>query len=163
MAAMSADGRRVQIPRDVPAAHALATVDESARHFGVSVRAFRAWLEAGAPQAARGRRGRGGAALFDLQAVAAWRETKREEAAAAATLMRLLAADIPEILELVIVAAHRSIEGPHKAAMGPLLAGLWYAGASALRDRIASDVPGIPEIKPPLPLQIAQLLHIKRD
>ena len=48
----------------------------AARELGVAERTLRDWIAAGAPVARPGRRGRGGSALFDVRAVAAWRRRR---------------------------------------------------------------------------------------
>ncbi len=138
---------------------ALLGVTEAAAQLGVSVRELRRWLAAGAPQAVRGRRGRSGRARIDVQAVAAWRASMRGEAVHAPHTLQLVAADVPEILALAIGRVFRSVEGPHKRAVAAVLAGAWYECATAMRDRIARDVPDVPEINA-VPPEIGRLRHI---
>src|SRR4051812_39493095 len=50
------------------------TVAEAAQHFKVDPATVRRWLTAGCPYLRRGRRGPGGGAVLDLEAVQNWRD-----------------------------------------------------------------------------------------
>lgn len=52
---------------------AIASIAETARHFGVSPGTVRRWVRAGCPTLAPGSSGRGNGSLFDLPAVSRWR------------------------------------------------------------------------------------------
>lgn len=76
----------------------------AARELGVSVPTLRRWLRQGAPQAARGRRGRGHAATIDPEQVRAWRAGARS-GADAGRLLAVLSADAPGLAVEAALAA----------------------------------------------------------
>ena len=78
---------------------------EAARALGVSTSTLRRWMQAGAPVARRGRRGRGCRALLDPVAVQAWREGERGDADAA---LRDLAGRLPELIGDAMAEAFRN-------------------------------------------------------
>ena len=122
----------------------------------VSVPTLRRWIAAGAPVAARGRRGRGGRALVDPAAVAAWRGSA---AATDHADLIVFAADVPQLVADAVADAFLQVEGPHKVSMAGPLAATWYAVTVALLDRLRQDVPTLtdPDV---LPAQIDHLRSI---
>jgi len=131
----------------------------AARELGISTQTLRRWLRQGAPQARRGRRGRGGRALVDPAAVAAWRGGGK---ASGADFLTVFACEVPELVAVAVLEAHQRVEGPHKRATAGVLAGAWYLVSVALLDRLRRDVPGLadPATVPP---QIAHLRDICDD
>lgn len=71
-------------------------IDKAAAELHVSVPTLRRWLRAGCPQSQRGRRGRGHAALIEVQAVRDWRDGSKA-AGDAGRVLAELAAVAPEI------------------------------------------------------------------
>lgn len=132
-------------------------VPEAAEALGVAESTLRRWLREGAPQARRGRRGRGRAALVDVQAVRAWRRAEGGEDA-----LRALAGEIPELLAGAMHQAFTLSDGPHKKALAGALAGAWYLAATAVTDRLRRDVSELPEVAT-VPEKIAALRSIFRD
>jgi hypothetical protein len=129
---------------------------EAAQVLGVSRATLKRLIAAGAPQARRGRRGRGGAALVIPAHVAAWRGSA---AAADTAVLTLIAARAPERLAIAIDEAFRLIDGPHKRAAAGALAATWYASTVALLDLLREH--GAEADDPhELPPQIAHLRAI---
>lgn len=129
---------------------------QAAAELGIAPRTLRRWLAAGAPTVTRGRRGRGGRALVDPQAVRAWRLSC--EAIEHADL-EVLAAELPELVAAAVFEAFRECEGPHKRQTAGVLAGVWYFVTVALLERLRRDVP---ELRDPatVPPQIGHLRTI---
>ncbi len=137
----------------------LVPITVAADRLSVSVPTLRRWLRDGAPQAAQGRRGHGGRALVDVSAIAAWRRGQAGAPANSSDEMRLLAAEIPVLVELAVLSVFTDIEGPHKRACGDVLAGTWLACTVAIRDRLAKYVPDLQEIDA-LPPKIERLRRL---
>ena len=108
-------------------------VAAAAAELGVSERQLRRWLRDGAPQARRGGRGRGRAALVDPAAIDAWRRQGEAEAA-----LRALAGEVPELVASAVFEAHRMTEGPHKRALAGALSAAWYLATLALLERLGA-------------------------
>lgn len=132
-------------------------LEDAARELGIAAPTLRRWLRAGAPQERRGRRGRGGAALLDVRAISAWRAS-REGAVPPTELLRVLAAEIPELLALAAWEVFGETPDAHRRAVAGALSAFWYRASTALRDRIASDAPDVPEVAT-VPAQIDQLMR----
>jgi hypothetical protein len=139
-------------------ARVLAGLPAAARELRVSVPTLRRWLRAGAPVAHRGRRGRGGQALIDPAAVAAWRGSGKAEHGD----LIVFANELPELVAGAIAESFQHIEGPHKRLAAGALAGAWYLITVALLDRLRCHVP---ELRDPdvLPREIDHLRSIYRD
>lgn len=131
---------------------------QAARELQISPAKLRRLLAQGAPQARRGRRGRGGAAMLDPGAISAWCGLARDPDG----LPRVLASELPEILAAAIWTAFVETEGPHKTPCAGVLADAWYLCATAVRDRLAELDSSIPEITT-VPLQIDHLRDINRN
>lgn len=136
------------------------TLKQAARELDVSVSCLRRWIDAGAPVARSGRRGRNGAALVAPEAVARWRasrgvsmDTARKQAASE------LAARLPELLAGAFAEAHAAIVGPDKRRAAGYLAGAWYLCATRLTDELREVNCDVPEIDA-LPPEIARLRKI---
>ena len=129
---------------------AAVTVAEAAAELGVSERQLRRWLRAGCPVARRGRRGRGGAALLDVDAVQAWRRQATAEDALAT-----LAGAVPELVADAVHASFLEAEGVRKSALAGVLCAVWYRVAASLLDQLGADAPA------EVPHKIARLRHIK--
>jgi len=136
--------------------HTVVTIVEAAAALGIDVRTVSRDIAAGLPVVRKGRRGRGGATLIDLELYRA----QRERAATNADLtLRTLAAELPELLAAAVDETFREACGPHKRALAGELAGAWYRCTTAILDRIRRDVPGIPELDT-IPELISRLRHI---
>ncbi|MGK2926494.1 MAG: hypothetical protein ACSLE2_12835 [Lysobacterales bacterium] len=124
-------------------------VPEAATALGVHPATLRRWLRAGAPQARRGRRGRGGGALVDLAALRAWRVGRREpcEAGVARADLVILAGELPEMMATAVHDAWRNTSGPWKRELAGVMAGAWFEATSALLDRLRADCPAVPELQ----------------
>lgn len=129
-------------------------IPAAAAELGVSERELRRWLRAGAPQARRGRRGRGGAALLDVHAVRAWRRQ-----ATAQDVLVALAGEIPELVAETCDAVFVNSDGPHKRALAGSLVATWYCVTLSLLDRIRRVCPEVGEIGA-TPEKIIGLRHI---
>lgn len=127
-------------------------VPEAARALGVSSSTLRRWMQAGAPVARRGRRGRGCRALVDPAAVQAWREAETGNADAA---LRELAGRLPELIGDAMAEAFRMADKRNGAWVA--VAG-WQLAVGALFDHLAEHVPGLPD--PVVPEQIELLRKI---
>lgn len=120
-------------------------VQDAARALGVTVRTLRRDLAAGAPVVRRGGRGRGRAALVDVAAIEAWRRC-RSQAAATDDVLRVIAAEIPEILAAACHTAFVTIDGPHKRQAAGILAGAWYLASVAVLDHLRRIDPTLPDV-----------------
>jgi hypothetical protein len=132
----------------------LVHVTAAAHSLGISVPTLRRWLRQGAPQARRGRRGRGGDALVDPAAVRAWRASC---AVVEHADLEVLAGELPELVGRAVAEAFAAVEGPHKRAAAGVLAGAWYVVTTKLLDRLRRDVPRLrdPDVVP------AQIDHLR--
>jgi hypothetical protein len=119
----------------------------AARELRVSVPTLRRWIRAGAPQARRGRRGRGGRALVDPAAIVAWRRFGKACDDAA---LVVLASELPELVAAAVWQSFVNVEGMRKAPVAGVLAGCWYVVTVALLDRLRRDVPELcdPDVVP---------------
>ena len=122
----------------------IAPLPQAARVLKVSVPTLRRWLREGAPQVRRGRRGRGGDTLVDVQAIAAWRACRHAPVDHAA--LRVFAAELPELVAHAISGAFERMDGLPKARMAGAMAGVWYAVTAALLDHLRTSAPTIPEL-----------------
>lgn len=127
---------------------------QAADALGISVPTLRRWLRRGAPQARRGRRGRGGRALVDVAAVEAWRGSG---AAVEHADLTVFASELPELVAAAVFDSFQHVEGSHKRATAGTLAGAWYLVTVALLDRLRRDVPTLrdPDVVP------AQIDHLR--
>lgn len=135
-------------------------IAEAARIAGVSPRTLRRWIRAGAPVARRGGRGRGRVTLVCPAAVAAWRRAQRGQTDPG-DLLRVLAADLPELLACAVVEAFRAAEGPSKVATAWPLADAWYRCTQALLERLRADCLDVPDLAA-VPEPISYLVKIGR-
>lgn len=117
----------------------MADLRSTARALAVSPATLRRWLAEGAPQARRGRRGRGGGAELDPQAIAAWRACREAPEASGDAALRALAGELPELLADAAWSAFAAVEGPAKRHAAGTLAGAWYVSTTALLDRIRRE------------------------
>lgn len=118
------------------------SIPDAAAALDVSEATLRRWIAAGAPQARRGGRGRGRAALVDPHAVAAWHRAQGPQARPMDTL-ETLAADLPDVLAQAAWAAFMECDGPQRRQLAGVLAAAWYLAACAVADRIRRDAPDI--------------------
>jgi hypothetical protein len=102
-------------------------------------------IAAGAPVVNRGGRGRGHAMLLDTSAIAAWR--RRRRAARDCDALRVLAAQIPELVADGVMESFVAVEGSDKRRCAGILAAAWFVVANRVLDRIRRDVPDVPEIE----------------
>lgn len=129
---------------------------DAARALGISERALRRDIAAGAPVLRRGSRGRGRAALLDVDAIAAWR---RSRAPRSDDRLLVLAAEVPEIIGGAMHEAFALVDGPHKRLVAGALAGAGYMAIVALLDRLRREAPSVPEAST-LPPKIIRLRQI---
>lgn len=116
-------------------------VPQAARALGTSTGTLRRWIDAGAPVARRGQRGRGRATLVDPAAITAWR--RREGGTDA---LAILAARLPELLADAAASAHRS--APDKrdpAGAAWCLCAAWQLGVATVVDAIREAGADIPD------------------
>lgn len=161
------DGEHLE-RREVPTMGVPVTISVAARALGVSVRALRRDLAAGAPVLRCGARGRGRAALLDVDAVAAWRRSQLpvDSREGGDDRLLVLASEIPELIATVMHEAFAKVEGPHKRLVAGVLVGVGYLAITALLDRIRRDAPNAAEpstLLATLPTKIAHLAsHFER-
>jgi hypothetical protein len=130
---------------------------DAAAALGVGQATLRRWLRAGAPQARRGARGRGRAALVDPAAVAAWHRASGTQDA-----LRAIAGEVPGLLADAVDDYFRGVVGPHKRPCAGELAGAWYVVTVAVLDRIRRECPDVPEVEA-VPEPIERLRKIARQ
>ena len=136
-------------------------VPEAAAALGVHVATLRRWLSAGAPQARRGRRGNGGGALVDIEAIRAWQRVQAGQGCGG-DVLRAVAAEIPDILADAMHDAHRLIEGPDKRRAAGYLAAAGLMGAQSVLDRLRREDDSIAELVE-LPRKLRTLRDISRE
>ena len=107
----------------------LLNLREAAAALGSSEASLRRWCDQGAPIARRGRRGKGGAALYDVNALKAWRDGDRGVEPASEFLA---------LLGSVLWAQFLATSGPHKRAIASDFAAAWYRMRWELEDRGSS-------------------------
>jgi hypothetical protein len=137
----------------------LVTIPVAAERLNVGVATVRRMLRAGAPQARRGRRGRGGAALLHVDSIRAWKAARNGTGDSTAAL-EAFAAQIPEVVademwRVFLLCRDKPLD---RRTLPGAFAALWYAIAKALRDRIAIEAPTVADITE-TPAQIDQLLR----
>lgn len=131
-------------------------IPQAAKILGVHPATLKRWISRGAPVARRGRRGRGGRTLVDVDQVRQWQKGGDAEA-----VLYRLAADVPHLLADAMAQAHRLAEGPYKRELGQGLCGAWYLANAAIADRLRNEIPNIQE-PTDLPPAIAQMAHATR-
>lgn len=129
----------------------------AARALSVSEATLRRWIRRGAPQARRGRRGRGHACLIDVAAITAWRGHHGPSPG-----LRVFASEIPELVAAAVDECFRAITGPHKRASAGVLAATWYVVTVRLLDRLHADLPGLQDVGE-LPEMIQRLRQIGHE
>ena len=121
--------------------------DQTCTALEVSSSTLKRMVKDGAPQARKGRAGRGGGALFDLDAIRAWQRTEKMEDA-----LRVFAAELPELVAAACEDAFKLVDGAHKRPSADLLAGVWYCVTFDLLEHIGKHVPvgGIKTVPEPI-------------
>ena len=124
----------------------------AAAALGVSLPTLKRWIRDGCPVARRGRRGRGGAALVDPDAVQAWRRAARGEDA-----LVELAGRLPEIVGAAMAQAFRLAPDKRGSTAWVAVAG-WQLATGAVLDHLRAQ--GVEITDPPIPESIEQLRQI---
>lgn len=114
----------------------LLPLEQTCAALDISPPTLQRWIRQGAPQAKPGRRGRGGMALFDPAAIAAWR--RREGGGDALTV---LAGELSEIVADAVYLSFRLADGSHKRPSADMMAATWYVVTSAILDHIGKTTP----------------------
>lgn len=135
----------------------LVGIADAAAALGVHPATLRRWLRQGAPQARSGRRGRGGAALVDVDAVALWRQPAQQHDPAL-----VFASEIPELVAEAMMEAHCRIDGPDKRRAAGYLAAAGYLVITQLLDHLRRDCAAVPELVE-LPRKLRMLRDINRQ
>lgn len=115
-------------------------IDAAARELGVAPVTLKRWRRLGCP-CVPGRRGRGHAALYDVEAVRAWREANDRDA-----LLLEIAAAAPAVLADAALAAFTQVDAPDKRRQAGLLAATWYVLTAALLDHLRATCAEVPEL-----------------
>lgn len=136
-------------------------IDAAARELGVAPVTLRRWARRGCPHQP-GQRGRGGAALFDPEAIRAWLATSAEAGSAAGrrALALELSSQLPELMAEAVRAAWCQTDGPDKPRMAGAAALAWYAAALAVAERLRDEDDRVPD--PHQPAAIRYLRQIAR-
>lgn len=130
-----------------------ATIPQAAGLMGVPVARVRAWVRGGAPVVRQGHRGRGHAALVDVNALAAWVQTRErypiEEA------HRAIARDMVADMAAVVIARWRARTDPGKVRDAAAVVTEFEALAAVVHERL-----GLPELSPEdFPAEIKQIVE----
>ena len=131
------------------AGRALNLVD-AARALGVAERSLRRWITEGAPTVRRGRRGRGGGTLLDVEAVSAWRAASQGAAGRPvddADQLRAVLAALPQAIAATIDEQFQDASGPHKRALAAEFAALGYRICFLLEDLGGPPVVELPALE----------------
>lgn len=126
----------------------------AAREIGVSTSTLRRWCAQGCPHIP-GRRGRGGAAQFDVELVRRWR------AGDESINYHGLAVELHKATAGALFEQWRAIEAPSKRRDAGLAAACWFIAATATVDVLRQRDPTIAE--PHLPDEIRRLRQIAHD
>lgn len=124
----------------------------AAEALGVAPSTLRRWTRQGAPVARRGRRGRGGAARYDVDAIRRWQRLQRSDVAIAAV-------DLPRVIADAVCRLYVDLEGPHKRPCAGFAAGVWYAVSVAALDHLRAHAADVGDIEA-LPENIRRLRAI---
>lgn len=111
---------------------------EAAAALDIHPATLRRWIDAGAPVARRGGRGRGKRTLIDVPAVQAWRGQRASDL--------VFASEIPELLAEAAWTAFRLTEGNDKARIAGVLVGTWTVATTTLLDHLRerdSEIPAL--------------------
>jgi hypothetical protein len=117
---------------------------QASRELGISESTLRRWCEhEGAPIARRGRKGNRGAALYDVAAIQAWREQRRQGPSKTneVNTSAQLIADLPQIISDALDEQFLKTTGPHKLQLAAEFTGVWYRLLKVLEKRGIADVP----------------------
>ena len=112
----------------------------AARELGVAPVTLKRWRKLGCP-CVPGRRGRGHAALFDVDAIRTWRAAHGREAA-----LLEIATAAPGVLADATLDAFNQIDAPDKRRQAGLLAGTWYVLTAAMLDHLRTTCAEVPEL-----------------
>ena len=115
-------------------------IDAAADALGISVPTLKRWRRLGCP-CVPGRRGRGHAAMYDPEAIRAWRAAHGREAA-----LLEIATAAPGVLADATLDAFNQIDAPDKRRQAGLLAGTWYVLTAALLDHMRTTCAEVPEL-----------------
>lgn len=113
---------------------------DAARELGVAPVTLKRWRKLGCP-CVPGRRGRGHAALFDVDAIRTWRAAHGREAA-----LLEIATAAPGVLADATLDAFNQIDAPDKRRQAGLLAGTWYVLTAAMLDHLRTTCAEVPEL-----------------
>src|ERR1700736_3447113 len=112
----------------------LLTLCECAAALDVDPSTLRRWCkDDGAPIARPGRKGKNGAALYDVEAIRDWRDQKRNAANDSETLSALRA-ELPQLIAEALWAQFLAATGPHKKPLAGELAAAGHRILYALED-----------------------------
>lgn len=127
---------------------------DAARELGVAPITLKRWRRLGCP-CVPGRRGRGHAALYDPEAIRAWRAAHGREA-----LALELGTVLPGVLAEAVFDAWRELEGPTKREKAGPMALALYACATAALDHLRAENASVPQFRAPFPEHFEYLRKI---
>jgi hypothetical protein len=116
-------------------------IDAAARELGVAPVTLKRWRRLGCP-CVPGRRGRGHATLYDVDAVRTWRQTNGREAA----LLEIATAAPGVLADATLDAFTQIVDAPDKRRQAGLLAATWYVLTTALLDHLRTTCAEVPEL-----------------
>lgn len=143
-------------------------LNAAAHALGISEPQLRRWVIAGAPVARRGKRGRGCATLYDVQAIETWRhatdasDTKGSNAISGDTRLLRIAGDVPRLIASALDAAFRECDRRDKRALAAAFAACWYLSSATVLDRLRVECTDVPEVEE-LPEPIRRLQKIAAE
>jgi phage terminase Nu1 subunit (DNA packaging protein) len=105
----------------------------AARELGKDPSTLIRWVKKGAPVARRGHRGKNGAALYDVDAIRAWRVQQSAQSELVETSAKLIA-DLPGLIGKAFMAQFCATTGPHKQQLASELAAACYRLLTSLED-----------------------------
>jgi hypothetical protein len=134
------------------------TIEAAAATLGERPATLRRWVrDHGAPVVVRGRKGRGGSTLVDVDSIAVWRtaQTAQRE-------LMSIASDVPGLIADAVYAAFAEIDSPRKREFAGVLPAVWYRAATIVLDRMRLEAPEIPDVRD-IPSKITRLRCIFDD
>lgn len=141
------------VPPEMTDLHSAATILQAASQMGVPVARVRGWLRAGAPILRPGQRGRGHAALVDVEALEAWLQSR--EQAPAEEHYRAIARNLVADIAAVVIGRWRARTDPGKLRDAGAVVAEFEALAAVVHERL-----GLPELPPDdFPASIKQIVE----
>jgi hypothetical protein len=130
----------------------------AARALGVTRQTLARWTASGCPVLRAGQRGRGCSAVYDVDAVLAWRNNE-----SSAALVLEFASAVPQVLAAAVDEAFRTADGSvdKRRLIAPLLS-VWLNGTAELLTLLRAHSPTVGTLGGPIPPAIERLRAVAK-